>query len=131
MRGVFFDAWRKFRQQQPLSPLEKLIVDVASKHPEYHAILDDADANMARDAFAQAGDGNPFIHMGLHLALIEQINMDRPVGVASAHRNLINHLQDEHKAEHAAIDCLAEWLADGPPHDESVYLSRLARLVTS
>ncbi len=128
MRGVFFDAWKKFRDQQALSPLEQLIVEVATRHPEYHPILDNADANLDKDVFPQAGDNNPFVHMGLHLALIEQIKMDRPTGITLAHRNLVQHLRDEHKAEHAAIDCLAEWLAEGPPHDESVYLNRLNSL---
>ncbi|HWT28448.1 MAG TPA: DUF1841 family protein, partial [Methylophilaceae bacterium] len=38
VRQFFFDTWAKFRQQQPLSDLEKIGVQVMQMHPEYHAI---------------------------------------------------------------------------------------------
>lgn len=128
MRDVFFTAWAGFRQQRNLSPLETLIVEVASKHPEYHHILDDSEANRDRDVFPEAGDNNPFMHMGLHLALIEQVNMDRPTGIKLAFDSLVGRIHEPHQAEHLAMECLAEWLAEGPPHIESDYLQRLTEL---
>ena len=36
LRQMYVDAWRKRRDQQPLSPLESHIADVVELHPEYH-----------------------------------------------------------------------------------------------
>jgi len=128
MRDVFFIAWQRFQRNETLDPMQKLIVEVAIKHPEYHGILENPEKNRDRDVFPEAGDNNPFLHMGLHLALIEQVNMNRPTGVTAAYNQLVARLQDPHAADHVAIDCLSEWLAQGPPHMESVFLDRLTEL---
>ena len=77
---------------------------------------------------------NPFLHMGLHLAIREQVATDRPAGIAAIHRKLSRKSGDPHQAEHQMIDCLAESLwesqRNNQPPDELKYLERLQRLNT-
>ena len=42
LRNLYRAAWRKFKTQQTLSPLDKQIVAVVSEHPEYHVIIESA-----------------------------------------------------------------------------------------
>ena len=80
----------------------------------------------------EAGQTNPFLHMGLHLGLREQVATDRPQGIATIFSTLASKLGDPHDAEHRMIECLAEtlWEAqrDGRPPDEVLYLERLRRI---
>ena len=71
---------------------------------------------------------NPFLHMGLHLAIREQLSIDRPPGVRQIQQTLAARLGDEHDAEHVLMEALAEtlWEAQrgGQPPDERRYLDR-------
>ena len=75
---------------------------------------------------------NPFLHMGLDLAIREQVATDRPPGIANLHADLTRRAGGAHAAEHLMIEPLAEtlWEAqrNGRPPDESAYLERLRRL---
>ena len=42
LREMYRSAWRKFKAQQTLSPLDKQIVAVISEHPEYRVIVESA-----------------------------------------------------------------------------------------
>jgi hypothetical protein len=133
LRAFFFEAWRKRRERLPASPLELLIGDVIELHPEYHALLEDPDGAVDRDWRPESGDSNPFLHMGLHIAIREGAAADRPAGIAALRTTLITRAGDEHAAEHALLECLAEtlWEAQraGLPPDEQRYLERVRRLV--
>jgi hypothetical protein len=75
---------------------------------------------------------NPFLHMGLHLGLREQLATDRPAGIAQEPARLTRRLASAHTAEHRMVDALAEtlWEAQraGRAPDERAYLERLRRL---
>ena len=127
---MYAEAWRKYRARDVLSPLETEIAAVIAKHPEYHGII--ADGGVETPFSLEDGQTNPFLHMGLHLALREQVNTDRPAGIASIQRSLLTKFGDEHAAEHCMIEALAETLweaqsANSAP-DEIKYLERLRRL---
>jgi hypothetical protein len=126
MRRTFADAWRKRNAGQPLEPLEALITDVIALHPEYHALLGDIDSQSEREWFPEDGQTNPFLHMGMHIAIREQVLADRPAGIARVYKQVCDHLRDVHAAEHAMMDCLAEalWQAQrsGSMPDEVAYL---------
>jgi hypothetical protein len=68
--------------------------------------------------------------MGLHLAVREQISIDRPPGVRDLKRELQARYGDAHLAEHALMEALGEelWKAqrEGRAPDERQYLA-LAR----
>jgi len=129
LRQTYAEAWRKHLARAPLTPLEAMITDVIGAHPEYQAAVSDAGAAMAFEPGA-AGAENPFLHMGLHLAVREQVSIDRPPGVRELHRLLQTRYGDLHRAEHALMEALGEalWQAQraGRPPDEQYYLG-LAR----
>ncbi len=134
IRQTWLAAWHKVRDRHPLSPLEAMLADVLAVHPEYHALLEDpaALAGEWRPAGIQA---NPFLHLGLHLALREAIAADRPPGLREISGRLHGFLGDAHAAEHRLMDCLAEtiWEAAraGIPPDESAFLERACRVLSS
>jgi hypothetical protein len=130
LRRMYAQAWQKHLQGEPLSPLEAQIAAVVTDHPEYHYAVTSADLD--RDFTPEGGRSNPFLHMGLHLGLREQVATDRPQGIAAIYRDVRARLGSEHEAEHRMIDCLAEalWEAQrqGQAPDEHRYLERLRRL---
>lgn len=131
LRRMYADAWKKRRDNLPLSPLEAQIADVVEMHPEYHAEISSGEID--RDYAPDGGRTNPFLHMGLHLGIREQVATDRPAGIARVYRSVTAKAGgDVHTAEHEMIECLAEALweaqsANGQP-DERKYLERLQRL---
>lgn len=133
IRRFFSDVRAKHRGRAPLEPLEDLIAGVILEHPEYHGLLENPDAALERDYLPELGQTNPFLHMGMHIALREQIAGQRPAAVAATYRQLSARLADSHEAEHRMIDCLAEalWQAQrlGTAPDESAYLACLQRLM--
>ncbi len=108
VRDFFFNTWRKFKQNQVLEGVETIGVQVMQMHPEYHAILDDSARFMHQQYFPEMGEANPFLHMSLHLSVLEQISINQPIGIANIYQQLLSHHQDAHDAQHDLLDCLAE-----------------------
>lgn len=132
LRRAYLDAWRKRREGRPLEPLEDQIATVIEQHPEYLDALEDA-SSIDRDYGPESGVPNPFLHMGLHLAIREQVATDRPPGIRAVHEALARRLGTVHEAEHRMLDCLGEalWLSQrsGLPPDEVRYLASLEALL--
>ena len=132
LRRYFGEVWRKQLAGQALEPLETLIAQVIAQHPEYQAALTEGQA-LERDYFPEWGETNPFLHMGMHIAIQEQLLSDRPPGIVSLYQALCRRFGDSHSAEHRMLECLGEtlWEAqrNGTPPDEALYLQRLGRLV--
>jgi len=133
LRQMYFEAWRKHRESLPVEPVEDQIIRVIELHPEYSAVLEAGQDALDRDYTPEQGQTNPFLHMGLHLAIREQVATNRPTGIAAVHRALVGKVGDAHAAEHAMIEQLgaALWNAQraGVPPDESAYLESLRKLV--
>ena len=125
LRRRYLTAWQRRSGGLPLEPLDAQIADVIEMHPEYQALLQDPDA-LAAEFTVEQGRTNPFLHMGLHLGLREQIATHRPAGIEQVRARLANRLGDAHAAEHRMIEVLAEtlWEAQraGMPPDEQRYL---------
>ena len=132
LRRMYIDAWRKHRESRPLEPLEDQIVRVLEDHAEYHPVVESGVEALDRDFTPEGGRTNPFLHMGLHLAIREQVATNRPAGIAAVHADLSRRLGDRHEAEHRMIECLGEALwrsqRSGLPPDEAAYLDALRRL---
>ena len=130
LRQMYADAWQKRCDEVPMSALELQIADVVELHPEYHAEITSGDLD--KDYTPDGGKENPFLHMGLHLGIREQVATDRPAGIAAIHRSLVARRGDVHAAEHEMIECLAETLwesqVNNQPPDEAKYLERLRRI---
>jgi len=132
LRRTYLEAWRKARSGECLTPLESQIARVIEEHPEYQERLTHGEDAIAEDFGPERGQPNPFLHLGLHLALRDQIVTNRPAGIARIHRRLVRRLRDPHAAEHAMVEILGEllWAAQraGAAPDEAQYLDRLSRL---
>ena len=132
LRRVFFDCWRLKQDGKALDGLQQMIVSVIEQHPEYHALLESSD-NLERDYHATEGETNPFLHMSMHSALIEQISTNRPDGIRDCHQRLTRSLGSAHEAEHRMMDCLSEaiWQAQrtNAMPNEGAYLACLKKLV--
>lgn len=126
VRAFFFDAWGKFKAQQPLTDLEKLALSIMHMHPEYHDILDNPERYQQQAYFPEMGETNPFLHMSLHLSILEQLSINQPTGIAQIYQQLKTKHQNEHDAQHDLLECLAEtiWLAqrNQMPLDAAHYL---------
>jgi hypothetical protein len=131
LRRRYVNAWRRHRDGMPLEPLDAQIADVIALHPEYHDFLEEPDAS-DQSFTVEQGRSNPFLHMGLHLAIREQVGTRRPQGIDAIHLRLAQRLGDVHEAEHIMIEVLAEMLWDaqraGVAPDEQRYLERLRQL---
>ena len=131
LRQAWIDIWHKAQKQEPLDPLSQQIAEVIREHPEYHALLDAG--RTAGEYLPEMGETNPFLHMGMHLALREQVSTNRPPGITHIHRQLTLKHGSPHEAEHRMMDCLAEalWQAQrtGQMPDEQAYLTCLENLL--
>lgn len=130
LRRFFKTSWDKRLAGQPLQPLERLVAQVIEQHPEYHGHLDDE--QLQRDFGPAEGETNPWLHMGMHISLGEQLGTGRPEGIRDLYQRIATRLGDPHSAEHAMMDCLGVVLweaqrAGGTP-DEETYLECLKRL---
>ncbi|MEM7540273.1 MAG: DUF1841 family protein [Pseudomonadota bacterium] len=127
-RRFFYQVWSKVANAEPLEPLENLVAEVIRAHPEYQALL--TDPSSTKHDFT---DGvNPFLHLGLHIALIEQLQTDRPTGILQIFKTLSERYGDPHQAEHQMMTCLAGQLQQaserGIAPDPAAYLTELERL---
>lgn len=131
VRRFFADAWRKHRSKALLEGLEPTVIDLILAHPEYHTLLDAPDAVLDKEYTPENGESNPFLHLSLHLAIAEQVNIDQPAGIRAAYAALCQRLDDEHAAQHRLLDCLGEaiWRSqrDGAPLDAEAYLAGVRR----
>ena len=132
LRRVYIEAWRKRCEGLPMEPLEMQVADVVALHPEYHAALERPDTSVDKDYGPEGGQSNPFLHMGLHLAVRDQLATDRPPGIRTAFETLARRTRSAHDAEHRVIECLAGaiWEAQrsGLPPDEAAYLRQVQSL---
>lgn len=131
-RRFFFDVWRQMKAGAALEGMASLVREVIALHPEYHALLEDGPRVIARDFGGAPPEHNPFLHMGLHIALREQLGTDRPSGVGAEYARLMLGAPDPHEVEHRMIECLATelWQAQsaGRMPDEQAYLAALRKL---
>ena len=131
LRQRYYAAWQRRVAGLPLEPLDAAIADVIALHPEYHALFQTPDA-LHEGFTVEQGRTNPFLHMGLHLGLREQLATRRPAGIEAIHARLARRMGSLHDAEHAMIEVLATvlWEAQraGRAPDEQDYLARLNRL---
>lgn len=130
LRQMYADAWVKAQGAEVLSPLEAQIVQVIEDHPEYQPAVG---GEYLDEGFApEDGKTNPFLHMGLHLAIRDQVATDRPTGISTLFQELAEKYSNSHETEHRMLDCLAEtlWEAQnrGAPPDEQKYLERLRNI---
>lgn len=123
IRKLYFDTWNKYQsKKQVLTPLETQILDIILFHPEYGKIFENYKSQEIysdKDYLPESGETNPFLHMGLHLSVRDQIGTNKPEGIQQLFLKLCQKTQDQHQAEHLFIEKLAEqlWLAQKNQQD--------------
>lgn len=134
-RRFFFNTWHNHKIGIQLTDLERTALAILIMHPEYHQILDQPDRYLTYEWTAEDGQGNPFLHLGLHLALEEQRSIDQPPGIRQIYGQLAAQMNDEHLAQHACIEALAEtiWHAqrNNVPLNNETYLEKLRSQIKS
>ena len=132
MRQFFISSWRKQMAGEPMQPLESLVAGVIQQHPEYHALLN-SDSELDKDYSGEGDQDNPFLHMGMHITLAEQLSTDRPIGIRDLHKQITRQHGDAHAAEHQMMECLGLVLWEASRQnrapDETAYLDYLKKLL--
>jgi hypothetical protein len=132
-RTFFLEVWGKHNNKLPLEALEQMVLDVILRHPEYHVILEKDEKEISAMEFTpEMGMTNPFLHMGMHIAILEQIGSDRPPGITVLYQQLLPKYTSAHDLEHSLMECLGEslWLAqrNNTLPDEAQYLEQVKKL---
>ncbi len=132
MRSFFTSAWKKAKNGEALIPLENLVAEVIKQHPEYHKMLEGPEDLLDKDYTPDGGESNPFLHMGMHISIQEQLMTDRPVGIRSQYQRLLKRDGDGHTVEHKMMECLGKMLWEAQREnripDEQAYLRTISRL---
>ena len=132
LRRMYCEAWSRHQQHLHMEPLQAQIAAVVAQHPEYHALLENPDQAVGKEYLPDLGETNPFLHMGMHLAIREQVSTNRPEGILTLYQQLALGCDDLHALDHQLMECLAEmiWRAqrDGSMPDEEHYLECMKKL---
>ena len=110
VRQFFFDVWTRYRAGQVLGGAEKIALEAILAHPEYHPMLDDPGRYLERDYPPELGETNPFLHLSMHVSIVEQVSIDQPAGVRARYQQLLTQSGSDIDAQHAVMDCLAEMI---------------------
>jgi len=135
VRSFFCGTWRKQRDGLPLSPIEAQAARWIDEHPEYHAELADEAAALAASYKVEDGRENPFLHLSMHLSILEQTSIDQPTGIRQAVQLLTTKRQSLHAAHHEVMECLGEMIwssqRSGLPPDGHAYIDCVRRRATT
>lgn len=127
VRNFFFDVYAKALLKQALTDLERIAYNVISEHPEYHYVLENRQKYMHFQWLPEIGETNPFLHLSMHISILEQLSINQPVGINKLYQKLCTKTKDPHQAQHALMDCLGEMLWQAGQHkippDINLYLA--------
>ena len=89
------------------------------------------DSALKKEWTPEQGEGNPFLHLSLHLAIEEQLSIDQPPGIRAIFNTLLARHGERHTALHEVLECLGEMIwksqRDNAPPDGAAYLDCLRR----
>lgn len=133
LRKMFFTAWKKHQNKQLMEPLEAVVAKIVELHPEYHALLDNEEAELDKDYTPEMGQTNPFLHMAMHISIQEQLSTKRPAGIEQLYQAMLNKNKNPHETEHLMMECLGKMLWEAQSQnrapDESDYLNCLKKYI--
>ena len=134
VRRFFAHVWQHRFSPLQLDGLQQKALRIIEAHPEYGPYLEDIEQYLDKEWGPEDGEGNPFLHMSLHLSLQEQAAIDQPPGIRVIHHRLCaRHGGDWVRAEHEMMDALAETLWEAQRYgrglDVNAYMTRLRKLI--
>lgn len=131
VRMFFMEVLRKHREKSVLTTLEHHALTWVLEHPEYHEVLSNPDSQAA-DYTVEQGQTNPFLHLSMHLAIQEQINIDSPPGIRDIAQKLENRY-GQHEAFHKIMEALGLVIWEAQRHQAPLsnerYLELLQKLI--
>ena len=131
VRNFFFNVFEKAEVKHELTDLEKIAYSVILSHREYHSILQNRNKYFDYQWTVEMGQTNPFLHLSMHMTIIEQLSIDQPFGIKTLYNELCHKHTDEHQATHDLMDCLGEmlWQAQSLQQmpDAQIYLNCINR----
>jgi len=133
LRNFYLETLEKVKNKNILTPLESQVAEILLAHPEYLKSLEDIKI-LEKDFSVELGEINPFLHLGLHMGLQEQVLTNRPEGIKTIYQDLLKKYPNKHPHEiqHLMMDQLAEilWLSQKYQSnpDENKYLEKLRNL---
>ena len=103
MRQVFFDVWRRCKHApSALTALERQIAEVIQDHPEFHGFF------CGQETWKEEDQQQLFMQLGLHLAVRDQIQLNKPRGVQQIFQQLCWRGYTSMDAEHQIMACLSQ-----------------------
>lgn len=127
VRNFFFAVMEKQHNSMSLTDLEKIALSIILEHAEYAPILNNRDKYLDYQWTVDMGQTNPFLHLSMHMSIIEQLSIDQPAGIKALFSELCKKFQDQHRASHELMECLGEMLwqaqANNTPPDIEIYFS--------
>ena len=134
VRRFFCAVYAKSRDGQPLEAIETIASLWIAEHPEYHEALGDVEAALRAMGTPDPTNANPFLHLSMHLSILEQTSIDQPTGIRQAVQLLAAKRQSLHQAHHEVMECLGEmiWASQrsGLPPDGHAYIEGVRRRAT-
>jgi len=132
VRLTFCSVYQKMQETMALDLLESQIAAVIAEHPEYHALLEDKNRAMTSEFTPEGGQSNPFLHMGMHLAIREQVATNRPAGIFEHYQQLAGKVGVS-DAEHRMMECLGRSLWEAQQNNslpnEAAYLLCIQKIL--
>ncbi len=126
VRKFFLGSYNKAKANIILTDIENIAYSVILEHPEYDFIFHDQDKYLNYQWYPEVGEINPFLHLSMHLSIIEQISINQPLGIKDLFDEMCHKTKDRHKSYHELIECLGEMLWQsqkyGTEPDPNLYL---------
>lgn len=130
-RLFFCNTWIRNKKGAKLNKIKQITLSILLTHPEYESLLSRPERGINKEWYPENGLENPFLHLGLHLAISEQISIDQPNKIKSVYNQLRTVMGDEHQTQHVCMETLSEiiWQAqhNHSPLDNITYLSLLQK----
>lgn len=125
-RRFFLDVWKKYQTDTPVEGMEEIVLGVMLEHPEYYYLFKGDEDILMQEFAPEKGTTNPFLHMGMHITIREQVQTNRPHGITDLYMTLMTGFETAHDLEHRMMECLGEtlWTAqrNNTLPDEAAYL---------
>lgn len=134
VRRFFCETHQRQTEGLPLEPMHAKAAPWVAEHTEYHAVLADTQLALETVYAVEEGRTNPFLHLSMHLSIVEQCDIDQPRGIRQAVELLAARTGSLHDAHHEVMECLGEmvWASQrsGMPPDGLAYLDAVRRRAT-
>jgi hypothetical protein len=122
-RKVFYDAWVRHIEGERLSDFDQRLVKVMQCYPEFTQ-------HIASDGVQCQSTQNPYMVMGAHLEVVEQVAQDRPEGIRLFYQSLAlkaGDIQAQIMMRDILLTVLAQSYQSGDVPDYSEYLQMLKK----